>query len=100
MANTAVIFWGLALPFKYRTMMRTGQMLYVHITILLIGFLLPLPFALPQLKKGFVGVEFPTPVCVGRDIDFSYYLFILPQSIMICASVILLVLVFRIIFKV
>jgi hypothetical protein len=100
LVNSVVIFWGLAFPFSYRKQVMTGETWRVHLAIVLTALILPLPFAGVHLKDGFVGVEYPTTVCLGRNIDINYISFILPQSIMICISTILLILIFWTIFKV
>ena len=100
LANAAITFWALAFPFHYRRVKISGRKCHIHIAIVITALLLPLPFALAHLKHGFVGEEYPIPLCLGRNSDFNYYFFILPQSMMICATTVLLVLVASILFKV
>ena len=98
--NAAVIVWGLLVPFHYRKAKALGRTHYIHIAIIISALLLPLPLSLAHLKDGFIGLESPVTVCVGRNSDLSYYSFALPVSILFCTGTVLLVLVGREIFKV
>lgn len=100
LVNAAIIFWALVFPFHYRKLIVTGRTRYVHIAVVITALFLPLPFALVHLKDGFIGAANPVNACVGRNSNFNYYFFTLPQSILLCAATILLLLVGREIFKV
>ena len=97
--NVAIIFWSLAFPFHFRKI-RVAGMTRIHIAIVVTALLLPLPLTLVHLKDGFVGIQQPTTLCFGRDTDSIYYFFTLPESVMLSATNILLILVFWKIFKV
>jgi hypothetical protein len=100
LVNVAVILWGLAFPFHYRSFKTTGKTRHIHAAIVILALTLPLPFALVHLKDGFVAVVYPTSLCVGRNIDLTYYFVILPQSVLFCITAIILVFVLWIVFKV
>lgn len=75
-------------------------MRHLHVAIVVSAFIVPLPSALINFKDGFLGAEYPVPLCVGRNSDITYYFLTLPQSVFIGLSSAVLALVLWLIFKV
>ena len=93
------LFWGVAFPFHYRKLKVNKHLRYAHIITVVLALVVPLLAALVPLKDGFIITSQPTLVCGGRNTDIIYYTFILPASILLAATSILLVLMFWTIFK-
>lgn len=95
------LFWGVAFPFNYREFKLTKKLKHLHAVSIVLGLTVPLPAALVPIKDGFI---VPTTglvlLCIGQDIDINFYTFILPLSILIAFTSILLNLMFCILFKV
>ena len=64
------------------------------------GVIVPIPSALLPLIDGYVVTATPTIVCAGRNLDVTYYTFILPMSVTLGTTSCLLVLIVWTIFKV
>ena len=100
MWNSLLLLWGIAFPFSYRRVNSSSKMQRIHIGIVASALIAPLLSTLVYFKDGFMGGEYPVPFCVGRNTDITFYFATLPQSIMLGASTIMLILVFWLIFKV
>ena len=94
------MFWSVAYPFRFRQLKITGNIRYAHIISILLALLIPLPSAFIQLVDGSVFVTSLVLPCLGRSVDYIYYTFILPDSLLIMCEVITLVFIIWILFKV
>lgn len=93
------MFWGVVFPFNYREL-KLNYLRHAHIISVVLGLVLPLPAALAPLKDGYVVMVHPTLACAGRNTDITYYTLVLPLSIPLALTSILLTLMFWTIFKV
>ena len=94
-----VLFWGVRYPFNYRMTKNTGKIRYVHIASVALAVFFPLVAVLVNLRDGYM-ISFDSPhICVGRDLNYSYYTFLLPLSIVLGATSLLLILIFWTIFQ-
>ena len=93
------LYWGVAFPFHYRQLKVNKRLKYAHIITVVLALVVPLSAALVPLKEGFIITSQPTLVCGGRSTDIIFYTFILPASIFLAATSMLLVLMFWAIFK-
>lgn len=100
LANAVLLFWSIAFPFKYRRMKNAGKMQHIHIALVILAVILPLPPTLVHLKDGFVSTSYPTMFCSGRNINLVYYFITLPESIMIASFSVLMILTSWLILKV
>ena len=94
------LFWGVAFPFHYRQLKANNRLRYAHIISIALGIFVPLPSALAPLKDGYIVTSHPTVACAGRNTDITYYTFVLPLSILLAITSILLALMFWTLFKV
>ena len=94
------LFWGVYFPFSYRKLQMSGQLRYAHLASVLLALVVPLLPALLPLKDGFLNTRNPTLVCLGRNSAYTYFLFVLPLSIMCCSIACFMILTFWKIFNV
>lgn len=93
-----ILFWGVRFPFSYRKVKTTGNIRYVHIASIVLAVFFPLVAVLVNLRDGYtISVDSPH-ICIGRDLNYSYYTFLLPLTIALGATSFLLVLIFWTIF--
>ena len=98
--HVIALFWGLRFPFHYRKVKLDGYIKYIHIVSVVVAVLAPLIPALPPLKDGFIATGTPPLLCSVRNADYTYYLLILPISILLAVSTSFLVLIFWTVLKV
>ncbi len=98
--HAVFLFWGVKFPFSYRQLRVQKRIRYAHIISVILAVVVPLPGALIHLKDGYVSPNPPANACAGRNLDFTYYTFVLPISVMIGTTSCLLVLILWTIFKV
>ena len=94
------LFWGVAFPFSYRQLRIQKKIRYAHIISVILALIIPLPSALIPLKDGYTFARAPVFACVGRNLDITYYTFLIPISILIGMTSCLMVLILWKIFKV
>ena len=89
------IFWNIYFPMNTISLKSIRRTKYIHGICLIAALLLPLisPLA-SHLKGGFVIIEFPSFTCDGRDADVTFYVHILPITIILGVGTSLLVLIF------
>ena len=92
--HAVFLFWGVSFPFSYRQLRISGRIHYAYIISVLLALTLPLPSALIPLKDGYLNFRNPALSCVGRNVDYSYYILVLPLSIVLGVTSCLLVLTF------
>lgn len=73
---------------------------YIHIASIVLAVLVPLPSGLVPLKDGYVTTEYPTILCISRNVDYIYGLFIAPVSVSLAVSTSLQLVLFWILLKV
>ena len=100
------LFWKIRFPFHARSFETTHRIKYVHITMVIVGLLLP---ALPVIvtfaaatrdSRGFGLIRFPPILCSGLESDATFYSFVLPINILLAIGIPLLIIIFWIIHKV
>ena len=100
MLHASFLFWGVAFPFHYRQMKVSKRLKYAHVISVVLAVIIPLPGALVPLKDGFVVTSYPALACAVRNTDVTFYTLIVPLSIFLAITAILLVFMFWKIFKV
>ena len=99
--HVALLFWGIKFPFKAKHLEVTGKNKYIHVTVFLVGIILPI---VPATLAGTLGsptiVRFPSVICATTTSGVSFYSIILPSGILIVAGSSLLVLIFWMLSKV
>lgn len=98
--HSVFLLWGVRKPFSYQRFKKSGRITYAHIISVIFGVTVPLPSALLPMIDGYVITATPTAVCAGRNLDVTYYTFILPMSVSLGTTSCLLVLIVWTIFKV
>ncbi len=84
LVNHAIfLFWAVNFPFRYRSFRISGKIRYAHVISVLLALTLPLPGALVHLKDGYFAARNPTIICTGRNTDYTYYVFVLPVSVIL-----------------
>ena len=100
------LFWKIKFPFHARSFETTHRIKYVHITMVIVGLVLP---ALPVVvtfaaaardSRGFGLIRFPPILCSGLQSDATFYSFVLPINILLAIGIPLLIIIFWIIHKV
>ena len=98
------IFWGLRFPFHARSFEKAHRTKYIHITMVIVGLVLP---ALPVIvtfttgdPSGFGLTRFPPILCTGLQRNATFYSLVLPINILMAIGIPLLVIIFWIIHKV
>ena len=99
--HVSVIFWGVQFPLHSRSFKINNRMKYIHLTCIVLAFLLPLVPALTNaFKGGYTMNRFPPILCVGTNVDATFYSLVLPIDIMLGIGTALLVITFWKIHKV
>ena len=96
------LFWKIKFPFHARSFETTHRIKYVHITMVIVGLVLP---ALPvivtvTIGNGFGLTRFPPILCTGLEKDSTFYSLVLPIDILSAIGISLLIIIFWIIHKV
>ena len=100
------LFWGIQFPFQARLFKTTGRIKYIHITMVIVGLVLP---TLPVIvaftagnpsTRGFGQTRFPPILCTSLQRDPTFYSLVLPINILLAIGVPLVIIVFWTIHKV
>ena len=100
------LFWGIQFPFHARSFKTTGRIKYIHITMVIVGLVLPtLPVVVAFTPgnpntSGFGLTRFPPILCTSLQRDPSFYSLVLPINILLAIGVPLVIIVFWTIHKV
>ena len=94
------LYWGVAFPFHFRRFKSEGRIKYVHVTTVIVVLLLPMIPALVPLVDGYAITLGPSDLCVGSNMDITYFTVILPISVLMATSSTILIILFWIVFKV
>ncbi len=96
-----MVFWTIKFPFHYRSYQNDRKIKYIHVTVLVLGLVLPgVPVGATIAAGEYVLTRFPPIVCLADNEDASFYSLILPISILVAAGTSLLIVVFYEILKV
>jgi uncharacterized membrane protein (UPF0182 family) len=98
--HTVFLFWGVVFPINYLQLRNSKKLHYAHVISVIVAVVVPLPLPFAHLKGGYVPTRSPAITCIGKNLDYSFYFFVLPFSIILATSTCLLVLVFWTILKV
>ena len=98
--HSIFLLLAIGFPFTFRRLKTSRRLRQAHIACVLVAVLVPLPLALVFLRDGFVTNQFPVLVCLGRNLDYSFYAFVLPISVFLAATTSSLLLTFWMLFKV
>ena len=89
---------GVVFPIRMQQLDASGKIKYIHITMLLLGLILPcVPVAVTFGTGGFAlrDTVFPPIICLGRDRGASVYSLSIVESILIATGISLLIIVFQ-----
>ena len=88
------LFWKIYFPITTVSSKNIRRTKYIHVTCLIAALLLSLISPLANyLKGGFFMYDFPSFFCGGRDADVTFYVHILPITILLGVGTSLLVLI-------
>lgn len=93
-----VLFLGVMFPIRMQQLEASGKIKYIHITMVLLGLILPcVPVAVAFGTGGFSlrDIVFPPIICFGVDRGATVYSHSIVDSIIIATGVSLLILVFQ-----
>ena len=98
------LFWTIRFPMHARTFETSRRVKYVHITMVVVGLVLP---TLPVIvtfttgdPSGFGMTRFPPILCTGLQKDSTFYSLVLPINILMIIGIPLLIIIFWTIHKV
>ena len=100
------LFWKIRFPFHARSFETAHRIKYIHITMVIVGLVLP---TLPVIvtftagnpsSRGFGLTRFPPILCTSLQRDPTFYSLVLPINILIAIGVPLVIIIFRTIHKV
>ena len=94
----AVMFFGVVFPIRMQQLDASGKIKYIHITMVLLGLILPcVPVAVTFGTGGFAlrDTVFPPIICLGVDRGATVYSLSIVESILIATGISLLILVFH-----
>ena len=98
------LFWTIRFPMHAKTFETSRRVKYVHITMVVIGLVLP---TLPVIvtfttgdPSGFGMTRFPPILCTGLQTDSTFYSLVLPINILMIIGIPLLIIIFWTIHKV
>ena len=98
-----MMFLGVVFPIHMKHLSASGKIKYIHITMVLLGLILPwVPVAVTLGTGGLSprDVVFPPIVCFGRDRGATIYSLNIVDSILLATGISLLILVFYKLIKV
>lgn len=98
--HTLGLGWGILFPFHYRRFKTEGKIKYIHIVTVILGLVLPAISALAPLIDGYTVTPSPIDNCVGRNMAITFFMAVLPISILLAVNSTVLVILFWTIFKV
>jgi len=100
------LFWKIRFPFHARSFETAHRLKYIHITMVIVGLVLPtLPIIVAftagnSSTRGFGLTRFPPILCTSLQRDSTFYSLVLPINLLIAIGVPLLIIIFWIIHKV
>ena len=92
--------WGIVFPFHYKRVKAEGRIKYIHVTTVVLAFVLPAIPALLHLIEGYSIAPGSFGICFGQNKAIVYFTMILPMSILLATATSVLVISFWKIFKV
>jgi len=101
--HVAMVFLAVVFPLYNRELNVSGKIKYIHITMVLLGLILPcMPVAVTFGTGGFSpnDTRFPPIICLGRDRGATVYSLTIAESVLIATGISLLIFVFWKIIKV
>ena len=101
LCHIAAMFWGLQFPFQAHQFEVRSKTKYIHVTVILLGLLLPLiPVVVSFATGGFKFARFPPIVCTAVSRTATFYSLVSPTAIAAATGLTLLILIFWTISKV
>ena len=96
-----ILFWATVKPFHFGNFKTAGQLVYVHIAMVIIGIMLPFVPSFVGLSTGYShGIRDVSTLCGSANPDADVYTVMLPISVLVASSVSMLIVIFRILLKV
>ena len=95
--HVAVVFLAVVFPLYNRELDVSGKIKYIHITMVLLGLILPcVPVAVTFGTGGFAfgDTRFPPIICFGRDRGATVYSLTIAESVLVATGISLLIAVF------
>ena len=76
--------WNVVFPVHYNKLKEGKKlMIYLHIATVILGIAIPLITSLVHLKDGYTIISRPTVTCNPQNVDYIFYGFVLPISILL-----------------
>ena len=92
LSQSAIFFWGVMWPIHYSVTKTLGRIKYVHITVVVISFILPITFVLGVQFSGGFGLSISgTLSCFVREPEDRFYGNTLPLNLIVIPGIILMV---------
>ena len=95
--HVVVVFLAVIFPLYNRELDISGKIKYIHITMVLLGLILPcVPVAVTFGTGGFAlrDTRFPPIICFGRDRGATVYSLTIAESVLVATGISLLIVVF------
>ena len=83
-----VMFWGIQFPFSSRRFKMKGYAKYLHLSLVLLSFVLPVvPLVVGFETGGYSMPRFPPTTCLADNKDATFYSFILPITVIMALGI-------------
>ena len=101
LCHAAAVLWAVKWPFHSKRFNTSRKIKYLHITLILVGLVLPmLPVLVVGLRGGFTITSSPPILCSGVDVHSNFWAVIFPMSIMLGIGTSMLICTLHAVFKV
>ena len=92
LSQSATFFWGVIWPIHYSVTKTLGRIKYVHITVIVISFILPITSVLAVQFSGGFGLSISAPLsCFVKKPEDRFYGNTLPLNLIVIPGIILMV---------
>ena len=99
--HVLAVFWKIEFPLHAKRAESAHLMRYVHLTMVVLGLILPLvPVIATLATTGFGLIRFPAILCGGRSANATFYALVLPIVLLLQVGITLLGVMFWTIHKV
>ena len=86
--HVVVMFWGIKFPFSSRRFRKKGYAKYLHLSLVLLLFVLPVITLVVGFETGGYSMpRFPPTTCLAVNPDAAFYSFILPITVIMALGI-------------
>ena len=86
--HVVVMFWGIKFPFSSRRFRKKGYAKYLHFSLVLLSFVLPVVTLVVGFETGGYSMpRFPPTTCLAVNLDATFYSFILPITVIMALGI-------------